>query len=291
MAHVEEKTLNTRQTLAKRFGFVTVAGALLLGSAVMISGPASAHEGTPHPAHIHTGQCPAPGDVVFPLNDLGGENATNGTPMATEPMGSTSAIPVDMSLTTVDSALNDLLDGNHAIVVHESKENIQNYILCGDLGGTVVGGTDLAIGLGQLNDSGYSGVAWLHDNGDGTTSVTVFATEIGGSDHHEESTPSEDNGGYGSESSPSASSNSGQAVAVSIKDFNFGDPLDVAVGTTVTWTNEDSVPHTVTQDGSGGFQSGKIDPGGTFSFTFDQAGTFDYHCEYHANMKSTVTVK
>jgi plastocyanin len=288
---VEEKTLNTRQTLAKRFGFVTVAGALMLGSAVMISGPASAHEGTAHPAHIHTGQCPAPGDVVFPLNDLGGENATNGTPMATEPMGSTSAIPVDMSLTKVDSALNDLLDGNHAIVVHESKENIQNYIMCGDLGGTVMGGTDLAVGLGQLNDSGYSGVAWLHDNGDGTTNVTVFATESGGSDHHEEGTPSEDNGGYGSESSPSASNSSGNAVAVSIKDFAYGDPLEVSVGTTVTWTNEDSVPHTVTQDGGNGFQSGKIDPGGTFSYTFDTAGDFAYHCEYHANMKSSVTVK
>jgi len=287
---VEEKTLNTRQTLAKRFGVVTVAGAMLLGSAVLIGGPASAHEGTPHPAHIHTGQCPAPGDVVFPLNDLGGDNATNGTPMATEPMGSTSAVPVDLSMTTVDSALNDLLDGNHAIVVHESKENIQNYILCGDLGGTVIGGTDLAIGLSQLNDSGYSGVAWLHDNGDGTTGVTVFATEVSASGGHETGTPSE-GGGYGSASTPAASSDSGNAVAVSIKDFAFGDPLEVAVGTTVTWTNDDSVPHTVTQDGSGGFQSGKIDPGGTFSFTFDQAGSFAYHCEYHANMKSTVTVK
>jgi plastocyanin len=284
---VEEKTLNTRQTLAKRFGVVTVAGAFLLGSAIMISGPASAHEGVAHPAHIHTGQCPAPGDVVFPLNDVGGEMATNGTPMATEPMGSSSAIPVDLSITTVDSALNALLDGNHAIVVHESKENIQNYILCGDLGGTVIGGADLAIGLGQLNDSGYSGVAWLHDNGDGTTNVTVFATETGGQDM---ATPSESSGGYGSDTGSSASA-SANAVAVSIKNFSFGDPLDVAVGTTVTWTNEDSVPHTVTQDGSGGFQSGKIDPGGTFSFTFDQAGTFDYHCEYHANMKSTVTVK
>jgi hypothetical protein len=37
-------------------------------------------------------------------------------------------------------------------------------------------GSDLALGLGELNGSGYSGVAWLHDNGDGTTTVTVFLT-------------------------------------------------------------------------------------------------------------------
>jgi len=58
----------------------------------------------------------------------------------------------------------------------------------------------------------------------------------------------------------------------------------------VTWTNNDSVPHTVTQDG-GGLTSKAINPGETFSFTFDTAGSFSYHCEFHANMKGTVTVK
>jgi plastocyanin len=82
----------------------------------------------------------------------------------------------------------------------------------------------------------------------------------------------------------------GGETAVSIEGFSFGDPIEVAVGTTVTWTNNDSAAHTVTQSG-GGFQSGKIDPGGTFSFTFDEAGTFDYFCEFHPNMTSTVTVK
>jgi plastocyanin len=272
--------LNARQSLSKRFGLVSVAGALLLGSAVLMSGGASAHEGVPHPAHIHTGQCPTPGDVVFPLNDLGGDNATNGTPMATDMMGSSSAVPVDFSLTKVDSALNDLLDGNHAIVVHESAENIQNYILCGDLGGTVMGGSDIAVGLAQLNDSGYSGVAWLHDNGDGTTDVRVFATEVAAGGGHEEATPAASSG-----------SSNGNAVSVDIKNFSFGDPLTVSVGTTVTWTNQDTAPHTVTQSGGNGFQSGKIDPGASFSYTFKEAGTFDYYCEYHANMKSTVTVK
>ncbi len=44
----------------------------------------------------------------------------------------------------------------------------------------MMGASDLAIGLATLNDSGYSGVATLHDNGDGTTTVTVYLTHAGG---------------------------------------------------------------------------------------------------------------
>ena len=55
------------------------------------------------------------------------------TPVATEQLGSADAVPVDISMTTVDASLADLLGGERAIVVHESDENIGNYILCGDV--------------------------------------------------------------------------------------------------------------------------------------------------------------
>ena len=45
---------------------------------------------------------------------------------------------------------------------------------------TVTAAADLVIGLGTLNDSGYSGVATLHDNGDGTTTVNVYLMHAGG---------------------------------------------------------------------------------------------------------------
>ena len=89
-------------------------------------------------------------------------------------MGAKSAIPVEVSITTVKADLKTIVDGGHAINVHESKDKIDKYIACGDIGGMVMGGKDLAIGLGELNKSGYSGVAWLHDNGDKTTTVYVF---------------------------------------------------------------------------------------------------------------------
>jgi plastocyanin len=279
--------LNVRQNVAKKLGFVTVAGALMLGSAAMISAPGtSAHEGVTHPAHIHLGTCATPGDVEFPLTNAGAPVLDDaGTPMATEQSGSADAVPVDVSMTTVQSSLADLLGGERAIVVHESDENIGNYILCGDLGGTTYGGTDLVLGLAALNDSGASGVALLHDNGDGTTEVSLFvitaaAGEMG--DHDMDDSGSSD---------ADADAATGETVEVSIADFAYGEPLEIAVGTTVTWTNNDSVAHTVTQSGGEGFQSGKMDAGATFSYTFTEAGTFDYFCEYHANMASTITVK
>lgn len=72
----------------------------------------------------------------------------------------------------------------------------------------------------------------------------------------------------------------------------------VPAGTTVTWTNEDTVVHTVTSGPTDGrigtadglFDSGNIPAGGTFSVTFDQPGEFPYHCTPHPWMKGHVTV-
>jgi plastocyanin len=66
--------------------------------------------------------------------------------------------------------------------------------------------------------------------------------------------------------------------------------LDVSVGTTVTWTNTDSVAHTSSSDGSG-WDSGTISPRGQFSTTFSNAGTFGYHCAIHPGMVGTVVVR
>ena len=66
--------------------------------------------------------------------------------------------------------------------------------------------------------------------------------------------------------------------AVSITKTNFQPHnLDVTAGTTVTWTNNDTLPHSVTSDAKGLFDSGPIQPGATFTYTFAQAGTFPYH--------------
>lgn len=87
--------------------------------------------------------------------------------------------------------------------------------------------------------------------------------------------------------SPATSS---QKESVSIKNFAF-DPQTITIktGTTVTWINDDSVLHTVTSDGN--FDSGTLDKDETFSYTFDEEGTFSYICTIHPRMTGKIIVK
>jgi plastocyanin len=83
---------------------------------------------------------------------------------------------------------------------------------------------------------------------------------------------------------------------ISIQDMAFSPSnMDVAVGTTIKWTNKDAITHTVTSgspgSASGIFDSGNISQNGNFSFTFSQAGTFSYCCKIHPMMIGTITVK
>ena len=73
--------------------------------------------------------------------------------------------------------------------------------------------------------------------------------------------------------------------------------LTISVGDTVTWTNLDSAPHTVSHglspdvEASPLFQSGNFGKDGTFTHTFDTAGTFAYFCEVHPSMVGSITVR
>jgi plastocyanin len=80
------------------------------------------------------------------------------------------------------------------------------------------------------------------------------------------------------------------ARSVGIGD-NFFDPPDVAIepGTTITWTNNGALPHTVTAD-DGSFDSGVLNPGDSFTVAFDGQGTVTYFCAIHPEMRGSVTV-
>jgi len=77
---------------------------------------------------------------------------------------------------------------------------------------------------------------------------------------------------------------------VTIQNFAFSPAeLTVPVGTTVTWTNDDSTNHTVTSNDAV-FESATLAAGDTFDFTFTQAGEFPYHCSLHPSMTATIIV-
>ena len=65
--------------------------------------------------------------------------------------------------------------------------------------------------------------------------------------------------------------------------------LEISVGDTVTWTNDDDTEHTVTSS-TGAFDSGTLTEGATFSFTFDTAGDYTYACLFHSDMQATIVV-
>jgi len=234
----------------------------------------SSAEVGPYPAHLHSGTCDTLGEVIFPLNDAA---APDGDVAGTSP-----TLTVAASETTTEAPLADLLAAPHAINVHMSADDMGTYVACGDLGGIVVEG-ELVIGMAELNESGLSGIAVLREAG-AATDVTFYlsrATTAG--------TPAPPAG------SPAAGGASPAAEAdmtVEIMGFAYRDAmLEVPVGTTVRWVNNDTVPHTVTSTPGGDvFQSGKMSKGDEYTFTFTEPGTYEYFCEYHGNMKGTVIV-
>ena len=78
---------------------------------------------------------------------------------------------------------------------------------------------------------------------------------------------------------------------VKIDNFSFGPAtITVAVGTTVTWTNRDDIPHTVVSDEKV-FKSKVLDTDEKFSYTFTTPGTYGYFCSVHPKMTGKVVVQ
>jgi plastocyanin len=98
--------------------------------------------------------------------------------------------------------------------------------------------------------------------------------------------------GDGTDRTPSSSSGAQSAKAVTIQDYTYK-PARIVVpeGTTVTFTNRDSTPHTATSKESGGFESGSVDTDKSGKVTLEETGTFAYYCLFHPFMKGTIVVE
>lgn len=134
--------------------------------------------------HFHLGTCdnltPEPAvplaDLEFPdwVASMAGETDADDIEVvlpAPEDFGN-APIPVAVATTEVPVALADILSGGHALNVH-NPDDPSIYVACGNIGGIPDERGDLFVGLDPVEDSGFSGVAWLHDNG-GSTTVVVF---------------------------------------------------------------------------------------------------------------------
>jgi plastocyanin len=100
----------------------------------------------------------------------------------------------------------------------------------------------------------------------------------------------------GNSSSPSNPTPSGTPVSIVSGSSTLTttaynpNPVTIQRGGTVTWVNNDNTAHTSTSD-TNVWNSATIAPGGSFSMTFANAGSFPYHCTIHPGMVGTVTVQ
>jgi len=191
-----------------RFGkmIATAGGAAALAGLVALGGSAAwAQDATPQaveamvprPAHIHTGTCKEIGEVVAPLTDLTGATGGDRVGQARR------AIAAESSFTNVPMILDAILGEDHVVNVHLSAEEIGTYIACGEVGGMLTPEGAVIIGLRELNDSGFTGIAYLAPGADGaSTDVSVFvAPTLGGGgnksaeEQEEYATPEGDMGG------------------------------------------------------------------------------------------------
>ena len=100
--------------------------------------------------------------------------------------------------------------------------------------------------------------------------------------------------GCGKKSPTSPPNNNGNSTArsISISGFYFiPSATNISVGDTVTWRNNDSVPHTVTSDAGSELHSPSLSLGQTYRHVFSAAGTFSYHCSVHPGMRGSVVVR
>ena len=130
----------------------------------------------PHPSHIHAGDCSMPGEVIAPLSDVG--------VVGNDAQGAASHTHVDIGLSTVELSLEAILAADHSIMVHQSADDLDTILACGSIGGHDVDGRFL-MGISPWDDSGYAGIAWLTDNGDGTTGVEVTLLQTGAAGMHD----------------------------------------------------------------------------------------------------------
>ncbi len=169
-----------------------LAGTLGIGGAGFVLAQDEEAVTPSHPAHIHAGTCGEDLDPnpIGPLNNIEPRmNEDSEDENANTPQGVLTATSVLYSMSDeVEVAWEDMLAESHAINIHESEENIDVYIACGDIGGVVVDG-ELVIALHPQSESGHTGIAVLTEDEDGNVDVEVYLSEPAEGDAVPDATP------------------------------------------------------------------------------------------------------
>jgi hypothetical protein len=158
-----------------------LAGAMAIGGAGLSLAQETTTTVESHPSHIHAGTCaeldPNPAAPLNNLLPIGVDpDDIEGSMAELEPVGVLTASPIFYADNEdVEFSWDDMLAESHAINVHLSDQEIDQYIACGDIGGVIVDdGEKLVVALHPQNDSGYSGIAILEKDDDDNVDVEIY---------------------------------------------------------------------------------------------------------------------
>lgn len=253
--------MSIRSCLIALGAAVSLAG---LGGSVMAQSPV-------HQLELVVGSCAEPGAVVASVEEVATDDALASVPAAMSRV--VEAIGGTLAHASVPVALRDLAAQAHAVRVYEPARPPGRLVACGEYAGFDLDETDVQLGLVGSGGRDVQGVVWLHDLGDGTTTADFVIAAPGAP----------------GVAGPTAA---GDRVEVAIsKSLYLPNPLEIPVGTIVTWVNEDALPHTATATTpQAGFDSGYMALGDSFSHTFDKPGEYPYFCVFHPLMRAVVIV-
>ena len=215
----------------------TLGGSLIGGAGVL------AQEGSPpRPSHIHTGDCDELDEVIQPLTNL--------TVPSGEVSGNSDAVVAEAAFTVIPQTLDELLADDHALKVHLSREQIETYLACGDIGGAVDANGALIVGMKELDGSGYAGIAYLVPSGAGTSVSVMIARVI--PTEGAEAAPDQAQVATPASEEEAASAGEPALVDVSLSEFTIDMPAELAAGPTrFAIVNNGGAPHNFVIEGPG----------------------------------------
>ena len=222
--------------------FLSLSLAAVGGSLLGGVGSQAQEASPPRPSHIHIGDCDELGKVVQPLNSL------------TVPVGAVSgnsdAVVAEAAFTNIPQSLDTLLAEDHALKVHLSKDQIQTYLACGDIGGAADADGALIVGMKELDGSGYAGIAYLVPAANGSTSISVMIARVIGDGT--DGAPSEAPAGGATPAATGSAGAAPQLVDVSLTNFEIEMPAELPAGPVrFNIVNNGAAPHSFVLEGEG----------------------------------------
>ncbi len=263
---------------------LALLGGALAAGAMFGSEPGAAQEASPaRPSHIHTGDCDELGPVVQPLNNLNAPGQ--------EVIGNDEAVVAEAAFTNIPLSLDEMVASDHSVKVHLSREQIDVYLACGDIGGTLAEDGALIVGLKELDGSGYTGIAYLRPLPNGTTDTSVIIAKViprsvgptaasAPASAPAPGTPAADGADHGADHGGAASGT--PEVAVSLTEFAIEMPATLPAGPVAfAISNDGSAPHNFVIEGDGfeGRLPTRVAPGASATLEVDlPPGTYTVYC-------------